>query len=141
MFSPAASATCHLPKVVLCQRNGDVMRPVSARAGPTELPAKGFFLIFFSFFPKRKSWNEADLMGNESRLFPSLGTCCFCSRVTVSDSSCHFQCSLLVPESVPDILPQHRLLCSLMNDRKLFQSQFKAPYLGEGEKKAKQIIP
>lgn len=76
-------------------------RPVSGRAGPTELPAKRGFSYFFSFFPKRRAWNEADLLGNESMLSPSPGTCCILSaRVTVSDTSCHLQCSSLVPESV-----------------------------------------
>lgn len=116
------------------QRNGDLMRtPVSGRAGPTELPAKGIFK-FFSFFPKRAQ-NEADLMGNESVLSPSLGTCC----VRCQGGSVRHQLPLpgLVPGpwAVPDIPPQQRCLHSLVKERKSFQSEIKAPYLGEGKKK------
>lgn len=95
---------------------GDLTRrSVSGRAGPTEFPAKVYFLLFFSpVFPK-EGHGMRQLSWEMSQCCLLLqGLAAFAARVTVSDTSCHFQCSLLVPESVPAILPQERLLHSLM---------------------------
>lgn len=62
------------------------------------------------------------------------GLVTFAARVTVSDTSCHFQRSLLVPESAPNIPPQEMSLHKLMKERKTFQKQFKAQHLGEKKK-------
>lgn len=45
------------------------------------------------------------------------GLATFAARVMVSDTSCHFQCSLLVPESVPHIPPQEMMLHNLMKGK------------------------
>lgn len=120
MFSPAASVTCHLPKVVLHAKKWGSDQENNQWQGWTHRDTcKGlFFELFFPAFPEE---------GHGMRQIPwEMSQCCLLlqglaavtARVTMSDISCHFQCSLLVPESVPDILPQQRLLHSLMKERK-----------------------
>lgn len=92
------------------------------------------FLNFFPSFPKGHRTRQISWEMSQCCLL-LWGLAAFAARVAVSDTSCHFQGSSLVPEAVPDIPPQQRCLHSLVKERKSFQSQIKAPYLGEGEKK------
>lgn len=93
---------------------------------------EGFLFCFlFLLFPKEEHEVRQISWGMSQCCRLPRGLVAFTARVTVSDTSCHFQCSLLVPESAPNILPQEMSSHSVMKERKTFQKQFKAQYLGE----------
>lgn len=104
------------PKWCCTQRNWGSDQEISQWQGWTHrVSCKGLFFAFFPpAFPKEGHGMRQISWEMSQCCLLLQGLAAFAARVTVSDTSCHFQCSLLVPESVPAILPQERLLHSLM---------------------------
>lgn len=91
---------------------------------------QGFiFLPFFRLFFLLSSKEEHEIrqisweMSQRCLLLKGLGA--FAARAMVSDTSCHFQCSLLVPESAPNIPPQEMLLHNQMKEGKNSKTNLK----------------
>lgn len=126
------------PKCCCTQGNGDGMR----RPGldPQSYLQRWFLFLFSPSFPREGHGVRQISWEMSQGCLLLRGLAAFAARVTVSDtaatSSAHYW------SLSQSLTSQQRLLHSLVRDRKSFQSQFKAPYLGEEKKKiAKQTTP